>query len=294
MRQLVELGAAQRYIQMLGSRSVRSDIRQINIGGSHARQFNLGLFRSLLQALHSNLVTAQVDTVLLLELAGQIFHNGFIKVIAAQTGVAVGGQHFHHAVADVQNGHIEGAAAQIVNHNLLAGFLFCAVGQGRGGRLVDDALDLQAGDLAGVLGGLALGIVEVSGHSDDRFCDRLSQICLGVFLQLGQNHGADLLRRVCLAVHIDFVIRTHVTLNGCNGAVGVGDSLALCHLTHHAFAGLGESHHRRGGAGSFGVGDHNSFAAFHNGYARVCRTQVNTNNFSHNEFLLKYMKDNCF
>jgi hypothetical protein len=31
-----------------------------------------------------------------------------------------------------------------------------AEGQGRGGGLVDDALDFQAGDAAGVLGGLAL------------------------------------------------------------------------------------------------------------------------------------------
>jgi hypothetical protein len=34
-------------------------------------------------------------------------------------------------------------------------------GDARGGRLVNDAEDGQAGDRAGVLGGLALGVVEV-------------------------------------------------------------------------------------------------------------------------------------
>ena len=41
----------------------------------------------------------------------------------------------------------------------------------RRGRLVDDALDLEAGDPAGVLGRLALGVVEVGGDGDDRLGD---------------------------------------------------------------------------------------------------------------------------
>ena len=62
-----------------------------------------------------------------------------------------------HAVAHFEDGDVEGAAAQVVDHDLLVGLLIEAVGEGRGGRLVDDALDLEARDLAGVLGGLALG-----------------------------------------------------------------------------------------------------------------------------------------
>ena len=55
-----------------------------------------------------------------------------------------------------------------------------AVGErGRGG-LVDDADDVEAGDLAGVLRRLALGVVEVGGHRDDDVGDRLAEERLGV------------------------------------------------------------------------------------------------------------------
>ena len=59
---------------------------------------------------------------------------------------------------------------------------------------------------AGVLGGLALGIVEISGHGDDGLGDFFAEARFGVGLELGQNHRgnfrrAELLR---LAVHFDF------------------------------------------------------------------------------------------
>ena len=86
-----------------------------------------------------------------------------------------------------QDGDIEGAAAQVVDHDLLALLLIDAVGEGRGGGLVDDTLDLQARDLAGVLGGLALGVREVGGNGDDSLGNRLAQVGLGAALQLLQE-----------------------------------------------------------------------------------------------------------
>ena len=84
------------------------------------------------------------------------FDDALIEVVAAQTGVAGGGQNFDDAVADLEDGHIERAAAEVVDHDLLLGFLIDAVGQRSSGRLVDDTLDIQTRDLAGVLGGLTL------------------------------------------------------------------------------------------------------------------------------------------
>ena len=50
-----------------------------------------------------------------------------------------------------------------------------AVGESGGGGLVDDAGDFEAGDLAGVLGGLALGIVEVEDR-DDGLVDLVAEV----------------------------------------------------------------------------------------------------------------------
>src|ERR687891_199535 len=80
----------------------------------------------------------------------------------------------------------------------LVGLLVEPVGQRGRGRLVDDALDLEAGDAAGVLGGLALVVVEVRGNGDHRGVDGLAEIGLGVRLELLQDHRRDLRRRVLL------------------------------------------------------------------------------------------------
>ena len=73
-----------------------------------------------------------------------------------------------------------------------------------------------------------------------------------------------------------------MTFDTHNGLIGVGDRLSFCDLTDHSFAALGKSNDGRRGSGAFGVGDNGGFAAFKYCYARVGRTKVNTNNFSHN------------
>jgi hypothetical protein len=52
---------------------------------------------------------------------------------------------------------------------------------------------LRPGDLAGVLGRLALGVVEVGRHGDDRAVDLLAQVVLGGLLELLQDERGDLL-----------------------------------------------------------------------------------------------------
>ncbi len=286
MGQLVELCAGQGDVQVLRAGGVSGDVGEVDVGGGNAGELDLGLLSGLTQTLHGNLVGGEVNALGLLELAHEVIGDAGVKVVAAEAVVAGSGQHFNDAVADLEDGHIEGAAAQVVDHDLLVGLFIHAVGQGSRGRLVDDALDIEAGDLAGVLGGLALRVGEVGGNRDDGLGDGLAQIGLGVSLQLLQDHGGDLLRGIGLAVHGHAVVGAHLTLDGGDGAVGVGNGLALGNLADHALAGLGEGHDGRRGARALGIGNDNGFAAFENSDAAIGGTQIYSDNFTHDCFLL--------
>ena len=280
--QFVELCTGDGHIQMLGAGGVCGDIRQVDVGGGDTRQLDLCLFSRFLQTLHSDLIGGQVDAVFLLKFSRQVIHDALIEVIAAQAVVAGGSQHFNNTIVDVQDGHVESAAAQVIDHDLLGFFFIHTISQSGSGGFVDDTLDFQTSDLACVLGGLTLSIGEVCRNRDDCFGDGLAQISFSIALQLLQDHCADLLRSILLAINGDLVVAAHLTLDGADGAVGVCDSLTLCHLAYHTFAVLGKCDDRGSGAVPFRIGDNDSFAAFHNGYAGVSSTQVNTNNLRHN------------
>src|SRR5690606_25892180 len=175
-----------------------------------------------------------------------------------------------------------------------------AIGQRRRGRLVDDALDVQTSNAAGVLGGLTLTVVEVRRYGDDRFGDRLAQIVLGGLLHLLQHFGADLRRRHLLAVHFDpgitvvglddlvghqtdvllhhaFVeATTDQALHRIEGVVRVGDGLTLGGLADEDFAVVGVGDDRRSGTTTLGVLDHLDVAVFQDGDAGVGGPPVDT------------------
>ena len=113
--------------------------------------------------------------------------DALVDVVAAQVRVAVGGFHLDHAFAHFQDRDIERAAAEIVDGDGLVLLLIEPVGQRGRRRLVDDAHHFQAGDLAGVLGGLALRVVEVRRNRDHGLRDLLAQVGFGRFLQLGRG-----------------------------------------------------------------------------------------------------------
>ena len=125
--------------------------------------------------------------------ASQLTMRG-VEILAAEEGVAVGRLHLEHAVADLEDRDVERAAAKVVDGDRLAVVLLEPVGERGRGRLVDDAQHFKAGDLAGVLGRLALRVVEVSGNGDHRLGDGLAEIGLGGFLHLLEDEGGNLRR----------------------------------------------------------------------------------------------------
>ena len=115
----------------------------------------------------------------LVELVADVVQEQVVEVVAAELGVAVAGQHLDDAALGLDDGHVERAAAEVVDEEPLGPGLRRVVGQGGGGRLVEDADDLQPGELAGLAGGLPLGVVEVRRDGDDRLADRLPEFALG-------------------------------------------------------------------------------------------------------------------
>jgi hypothetical protein len=115
-------------------------------------------------------------------------------------GVAVGRQHLEDAVFNLQDRNVERAAAEVVDGNRSAVRPVETVCQRRGGRLVDDAQHLQAGEPPGVASGGALRVVEIRRHSDNRAVDfevelaLLAEVLFGPVLQFAQHERGNLRR----------------------------------------------------------------------------------------------------
>ena len=181
----------------------------------HTAELDLGLLSRFGEPLQGLAIAAQVGAVLLVESLGQPVHDAAVPVVAAQLGVAAGGLHIEHPLGDAQHRHIEGAAAEVEHQHPLHGAAIEAVGQGRGGGLVEDAFHADPRQATGVAGGLALGVVEVGGHSDHRRLHRLTQVGGSIVNQLAQDAGHQFLRRV-LALrdrahhpHVALVVGAH-------------------------------------------------------------------------------------
>ena len=290
---------------MLGARGIRRDERQIDFGFLGRRKLDLRLFRGFLQALQRKLVAAQVNALFLAEFIGQIINDALVEILTTQEGVTIGGFHFKHAIADFQHGNVEGAATKVINRDGAALFLFHTIGQRGGRRFIDDAQHFKPGNGAGFLGGLALGVIEIGRNGNHGLGNLLTQMGFGGFLHFGQHHGADLLRRVGLAVHLnpgvaigglgdreggkpDIFLHHRVIKAAANQALhrikrahGVGDGLALRRLPDQPFAILRKRDHGRRGARTFGVFNDAHILAFKNGDAGIGGAKVNTDNLTH-------------
>ena len=292
-------------VQVLGTGRVRRDERQVDLGLRGGAELDLGLLGRLLEALQRELVPAQIDALALLEFVGEIADEPHVEVFAAQERVAVGGLHLEHAVADFENGNVERAAAEIVDRDDASLLLVEAVGEGCRSRLVDDAQHFEAGDLAGVLGGLALGVVEIGGNGDDGLLDLLPEMGFRRLLHLLQDEGGDLRGRIGLAVDLDpgvavrrladlvgnelLVLLDHrvvvapsdQALDRENGLLRIGDRLPLGGLSDQPFTIVGEGDNRGRGAHALRVLDHAGRLAFHHRDAGIGGAEVDADDLAH-------------
>ena len=303
--QRLELGAGELHGQMLRTGRIRRDERQVDLGLRGGRQLDLGLLGGFLQPLQRELVAAQIDALGLLEFVGQIADQPHVEVFAAQERVAVRGLHLEHAVADLENRNVERAAAEVIDRDHALLLLVEAVGQRRRGRLVDDAQHFEAGDLAGVLGGLTLRVVEVGRNGDDRLIDLLPEIGFRRLLHLLKDERGDLRGRIGLAVLLDpgvavrclgdlvgdelLVLLDHrvvvapadQALDREDGLLRIGDRLSLGGLSDQPLTVIGEGDDRRCGAHALRVLDHAGRFAFHHCDAGIGGAEVDADDLAH-------------
>ena len=306
----LELGAGDLDVQVLRPGGVGRDVGQVDVGLLGARELDLGLLGRLLQTLQGQGILVHVDARLLLELVGEVVDQAVVEVLATEEGVAVGREHLELVLAvdlgDLDDRDVEGAAAEVVDRDgLVAALLVHAVGEGGGGRLVDDALDVETGDAAGVLGRLALRVVEVGGHGDHRLLDALPEVFLGGLLHLHQDARGDLGRGHLLAARLDPGVAVvglddlvgddlDVLLDGVlveaaadqaldrvQRVLGVGDRLALGRLADDDLAVLLEGDDGGRRAIALGVLDDPGLAPFHDRDTRVRRAEVDTDDGAH-------------
>ena len=282
---MLELRAGDGDVHVVRAVPVLAQEREHDLRAHLRGELLLRLLGGLAHAQHRRGIAREIDLFRLFEFGDEVVGQPLIEVVAAEVVVAAGGQHLDDAVADLDERDVERAAAQIIDEDLLRLPVVKAVGERRGGRLVDDAQHLQPGDASGILGRLALGVGEVRRHGDDRLRDALAEVRLRVAAQLLQDHRGDLLRRIALAVDFDLVIVAHLALDGEHRAARVDRLLPARGLADDALAALHEADDGGRRAPALGIGDDDRLAALHDGDAAVGRAQIDTDNPAHYENL---------
>ena len=281
--QILELRPGEGFVEVDRTVLAHREVLQRDVGARRGRELLLRLLSGFLEALHRRRVLRQVDAVVVLDLLDQPIDDPLIPVVTAEAVVTGGrtdlnGREAVIVLADFEQRDVERTAAEVEDEDELV-FLAAleAVGQSSSGGLVDDAQDVEAGDLTGVLRGLALCVVEVGRHGDDRVGDLLLQVLLSVVLELLEDAGGDLGSGQRLAADLGVPVGAHVALDGRHGVLHVGDSLALGDLADQGVSVLVDCDDGRGRATAFHVRDDLGVAALEDSDNGVRGSEVDSN-----------------
>ena len=316
VNQRFKLGARDFQRQMFRAGSVGRNVRQVDFGLLAGRQLDFGFFRRILEALQRQYVGLQINAGFLLEFLNDVVDQALVKVFAAEEGVAVGREDFKLLfaldVSDFDDRNIEGAAAEVIDGDFLVALFLVHAESKRGrGRFVDDALDLQPGNAAGVFGCLTLAIVEVGGDGDDGFGHFFAEIIFGRLFHLAQHFGGNLRWRDFLIAHfhpgiaivglddferhqtdifLDFLFLEAApdqAFDREQRILGVRDRLPFGWRANENFAifSVGDDGRRR--ACAFRIFNYLRCAAFHDGDATIGGAEVDADGLSHISILYK-------
>ena len=202
MCQFIKFRSCQIHIKVLRAVCSSCDERKVDVGGSCAGKLFFRFLCRFLQSLHCHLIAGQVNAFLSLEFADHPVNHFIVKIIAAKTGIAVCSKNLDYAVADFDDGNIEGTAAQVIYHDFLFFFVIKSISKCCCRRLIDNTFYIQARNLACILGSLTLCIVEISRYGNNRFIYFFTEVILCIRFQLLKNHSGNFLRGIFLSVNV--------------------------------------------------------------------------------------------
>jgi hypothetical protein len=130
-----------------------------------------------------------------LEFVDEVVDETVVKVLTTQVSVTGSGLDLEDTLLDGQERNIESATTEVEDEDvaLTLDLLVETVGNSGRGGLVDDAEDVEASNETGILGRLALRVVEVCGDGNDSVVDSATEVRLSNLAHLGQDHRRDLL-----------------------------------------------------------------------------------------------------
>ena len=200
---LLELGTGHVDVEILTlGESLAVDLRLMGAGEN-----SLGLLALSSKTTHGTSVALDVNTGLLLESLDAEVDEDVVEVLTTQVGVAIGGLDLENTILNGEEGHVKSATTKIEDENVLLALtlLVETVSDSGSGGLVDDTGHVEASNGTGILGGLSLGVIEVSGDSDDGTGDGLAEVSLSDLLHLDEDHGGDFLglELLLLALEVD-------------------------------------------------------------------------------------------
>ena len=186
--QFLELGPG----QCLGEVVAILERFDLDPGGLLRGQGPLSLLNLPLQLAHGPEVLGSVSPGLLLVELDEVVDNAVVEIFTTKVSITGSGQDFEDTLVNGEERNVESSTTEIVDDDLgFTTLLVKTIRDGGGGRLIDDAEDLETSDSTGILGSLTLGVVEVGGDGDDGVGDLLAEVSLSGLFHLGQNHSGD-------------------------------------------------------------------------------------------------------
>src|SRR5687768_11372598 len=160
---------------MLWTGRIRSYKRQTDIRVLEARQLALRTFGSFLKPLQGQAIVLEIDSMFRLKSGEEPVDYPLIEIFTAEKRIARRREYFKHSVVYFEDRDIERTAAEIVDGNFFTLVFAEPIRERRRCRLVNDSLDLETGNLSCITSRLALHIVEVRRHRDDRLRDPVTE-----------------------------------------------------------------------------------------------------------------------